>query len=66
MNIEEHPLRTEAEYDAAIIEVERLWGALVGTPDGDRLHKLAIQIDVYEAEQRRQEKANQIMDPAER
>ncbi len=63
---EEQPLQTAAEYDAAIFEVERLWGALVGTPEGDRLLKLAIQIDVYEAEQRRLQKAGQDEDPAER
>ena len=66
MNIEDPPLQTEAEYDAAIVEVERLWGALVGTPEGDRLLKLAIRIDVYEAEQRRRGKAEQNEDPAER
>jgi hypothetical protein len=31
-------------------EVERLWGAKAGTPEGDRLHMLATLIDAYEAE----------------
>ena len=31
------PIRTEADYEAALAEVERLWGAPSGTPDGDRL-----------------------------
>jgi HTH-type transcriptional regulator/antitoxin HigA len=44
------PVRTEAEYDAALAEVERLWGAKSGTPDGDRLDILATLIDAYEAE----------------
>ncbi|WP_180899590.1 helix-turn-helix domain-containing protein [Martelella soudanensis] len=43
------PIRTEADYDAALEEVERLWGAKSGTPDGDRLDVLATLIDVYEA-----------------
>jgi hypothetical protein len=30
------PIQTEAEYDAALAEVRRLWGVEVDTPDGDR------------------------------
>src|SRR4051794_23065502 len=44
------PIRTEADYDAALAEVERLWGAKSGTPKGDRLDVLATLIDVYENE----------------
>ncbi|WP_420360494.1 helix-turn-helix domain-containing protein [Agrobacterium vitis] len=43
------PIRTEADYDAALAEVERLWGAKTGSPDGDRLDVLATLIEVYEA-----------------
>src|SRR4051812_44985599 len=43
------PIRSEADHDAALAEVERLWGAKSGTPDGDRLDLLATLIDVYEA-----------------
>lgn len=43
------PIRTEADYDAALAEVERLWGSQSGTPDGDRLYVLATLIEVYEA-----------------
>ena len=42
------PIRTEADYDEALIEVERLWGAKSGTPKGDRLDILATLIDAYE------------------
>jgi HTH-type transcriptional regulator/antitoxin HigA len=42
------PIRTEADYEAALAEVERLWGAKAGTPKGDRLDVLATLIDVYE------------------
>jgi len=43
------PIRNEADYDAALEEVGRLWGAKTGTPDGDRLDVLATLIDAYEA-----------------
>lgn len=49
MATELKPIRTEADYDAALAEVERLWGAKNGTPDGDRLDVLATLIEVYEA-----------------
>jgi HTH-type transcriptional regulator/antitoxin HigA len=44
------PIRTEQDYAAALAEVERLWGAAAGTPEGDRLDVLATLIDAYEAE----------------
>ena len=44
------PLRTEADYEAAIVEIEALWGAPAGTPKGDRLDILATLVDVYENE----------------
>jgi len=43
------PIRTKKDYEAALREVERLWGAKVGTADGDRLDVLATLIDAYEA-----------------
>jgi HTH-type transcriptional regulator/antitoxin HigA len=44
------PIRTESDYEAALAEVERLWGARLGTLDGDRLDVLATLIDAYESE----------------
>jgi HTH-type transcriptional regulator/antitoxin HigA len=44
------PIRTKRDYDAALKEAERLWGAKAGTPEGDRLDVLATLIDAYEAE----------------
>jgi HTH-type transcriptional regulator/antitoxin HigA len=44
------PIRTTADYERALAEVERLWGAKSGTPKGDRLDVLATLIDAYEAE----------------
>ena len=43
------PIRTEADHEAALAEVERLWGAKSGTPKGDRLDVLATLIEAYEA-----------------
>jgi HTH-type transcriptional regulator / antitoxin HigA len=44
------PIRTAADYERALAEVGRLWGAKSGTPAGDRLDVLATLIDAYEAE----------------
>src|SRR5437764_3084010 len=50
MAAEVRPIRTKRDYEAALREVERLWGAKTGTSSGDRLDVLATLIDVYEAE----------------
>src|SRR5882672_4713554 len=50
MTTELKPIRSEADYEAALAEVERLWGAKSGTPRGDRLDVLATLIDSYESE----------------
>ena len=44
------PIRTEADYEEALAEVERLWGAKSGTLKGDRLDVLVTLIDAYEAQ----------------
>ncbi len=49
MNVEVKPIRSEADYEAAIEELAALWGAKSGTPEGDRLDVLATLIDAYEA-----------------
>jgi HTH-type transcriptional regulator / antitoxin HigA len=51
MSAEVKPIRTRRDYDAALKEVERLWGAKAKTRDGDRLDVLATLIDAYEAAQ---------------
>ena len=43
MTTELKPIRTKTDYKAALAEVERLWGAKIGTPKGDRLDVLANQ-----------------------
>jgi HTH-type transcriptional regulator / antitoxin HigA len=50
MAAEVRPIRTKRDYEAALKEVERLWGTKTGTSDGDRLDVLATLIDAYEAE----------------
>src|SRR5436305_14981780 len=50
MTIEVRPIRTKRDYEAALKDVERLWGAKGGTPEGDRLDVLATLIDAYETE----------------
>ncbi len=41
------PIRTERDYEAALKEVERLWGAKSGSPEGDRLDVLATLREAY-------------------
>ncbi len=48
MAIDLHPIRDEAEYNAAVAEVEDLWGASSGTPERNRLQLLTILIEAYE------------------
>lgn len=43
------PIRSETDYDEALTEIENLWGAKAGTPEGDRLDILATLINAYEA-----------------
>lgn len=42
------PIRTEADHKAAVGEIERLWGAEEGTPEGDRLDILVTLVEAYE------------------
>lgn len=44
-----HTIRTERDYEAALAEIERLWGAKPCTADGDRLDVLLILVESYEA-----------------
>src|ERR1700692_2286274 len=50
MKSDVRPIRTKKDYEVALADVERLWGAKSGTPHGDRLDVLATLIDSYEAE----------------
>ena len=44
------PIRTKADYERALREIERLWGARRRTAHGDRLDVLATLVEAYEAE----------------
>jgi HTH-type transcriptional regulator/antitoxin HigA len=44
------PIYTTRDYEAALAEIERLWGSHSGTPEGDRVDVLATLIDAYESE----------------
>src|ERR1700726_3115481 len=50
MAAEVRPIRTKRDYEAALKDVGRLWGAKAKTRDGDRLDVLATLIDAYEDE----------------
>src|SRR6266704_7094342 len=50
MTTDVKPIRSETDYEAAMAEIERLWGAEAGTPKGDRFDVLATLIDAYEAQ----------------
>ena len=41
-------IKSAADYDAALAEIEKLWGAEADTPRGDKLDVLLTLVDVYE------------------
>jgi HTH-type transcriptional regulator / antitoxin HigA len=43
-----HPIKTEADYERALGEIERLWGAAANTPKGDKLDILLTLVEAYE------------------
>ena len=44
------PIRNDQDHEAALREIERLWGAASGSVEGDRLDVLATLVDRYEEE----------------
>ncbi len=46
MNIK--PIKTTADYEAVLKEIERLFEAEPGTPQGDRLEVLTTLVEAYE------------------
>jgi hypothetical protein len=44
------PIRTNADYEQVLREVERLLDAKAGTPEDERLDALATLVDAYENE----------------
>ena len=43
------PIKTEADHQAALREIEHLMSAAPNTPDGDRLDILTTLVEAYEA-----------------
>ena len=46
--MEIHPIRNDDDHAAVLREIEKLWGAAVGTEDGDKLDILATLVEKYE------------------
>ena len=46
--MEIRPIKTEADYQAALEEIERLFDAAPNTPEGDRLEVLVTLVEAYE------------------
>ena len=42
------PIKTKADYEAALKEIEQLWGASYGSPEGNKLDTLVTLVEVYE------------------
>ncbi len=42
------PIKTEVDYEAALKEIEGLFGAQPDTPEGDRLEVLVMLVEAYE------------------
>jgi len=42
------PIRSDADHKAALAEIERLWGAEMGTENGDKLDVLLTLVEKYE------------------
>ena len=42
------PIKADADHEAALREIETLWGAADGTADGDRLDVLVTLVEAYE------------------
>ncbi len=57
--LETRPIRTEADYRAALDEIERLFDAELNTPEFDRLEVLTTLVEAYE--QRHYQSKHQIL-----
>ncbi len=42
------PIKTEADYESALAEIEQLFNAELGTPEGDKLDILTTLVEHYE------------------
>ncbi len=44
-----HPIRNEQDYEVALNEIDQLWDAMPGTPEGDKLDVLITLVEAYES-----------------
>src|ERR1700704_2119820 len=58
------PIRTDEDHGSALAEIEKLWGAAVGTPAGDKLDILVTLVETYE-ERRWPLKSRRRFDPVD-
>jgi len=42
------PIRTDKDHKAALVEIEKLWRAPSGSPEGDKLDVLVTLVETYE------------------
>ena len=45
--MEIRPIRTDKDHRAALVEIEKLWGAPSGSPEGDKLDVLMTLVETY-------------------
>lgn len=43
------PIRSEEDHAKALLEIERLWDSVPGSPEGDRFEVLFTLVEAYEA-----------------
>jgi HTH-type transcriptional regulator/antitoxin HigA len=46
--MEIYPIRNDEDHAAALREIERLWGAAIGTEEGDKLDIPVTLVEKYE------------------
>jgi HTH-type transcriptional regulator / antitoxin HigA len=46
--MEVRPIRTDKDHRAALVEIDKLWGASSGSPEGDKLDILVTLVENYE------------------
>jgi HTH-type transcriptional regulator / antitoxin HigA len=51
MVVDIRPIKTESDYQAALANIERLWDAAPGTPEGDCLDVWTTLVEAYEETQ---------------
>jgi len=54
------PIKTEADYEAALERIGRLMNAQLGTPEGDELDVLATLVEHYESQRHPMDAPNPI------